>query len=104
MADALNMHALEIDLATERNAGQDGELVGRVDAVDIKAGIGLGIAHFLRVCENAIEIPPGFPHRGQDIIAGAVQNAVDPIDPVARKALAQRLDDRDAARHGGLEP
>ena len=45
----------------------------------------------------------GLAHRGQDVVAGAVEDAVDAADPVAGQALAQRLDDRDAAGHRGLE-
>src|SRR3546814_10073159 len=36
--------------------------------------------------------------RGQDIVAGAVEDAVDAGDLVRGRALAHALDDRDAAR------
>ena len=53
-------------------------------------------------------------HFGQDIIGGAVENAVNPFDPVGRCTVPQSLDHRDAtgnrrfiaqgevARFGGL--
>ena len=38
VADALDMDAGEIDLGAEGDAGQDGELVRGVDAVDVEVG------------------------------------------------------------------
>ena len=79
------------------------ELVGGVDAVDVEAGIGLGVARRLRFGEHDVEVAAGLAHGGQDVVAGAVEDAVEPAHPVADQALAQRLDDRDAARHRRLE-
>ncbi len=42
-------------------------------------------------------------HAGEDVIAGAVEDAVDARQRVADEALAQRLDDRDAAGDRGFE-
>ena len=56
----------------------------------------------LRLGEHVGELAPGLAHRGQDEVAGAVEDAVDPRLG-CRPALAQRLDDRDAARDRGLE-
>ncbi len=83
--------------------GQHGELVGGVDAVDVEAGIGLGIARRLRLGQHDVEVAAGLAHGGEDIVAGAVEDAVEPRHPVADQALAQCLDDRDAARHRRLE-
>ena len=103
VADALGMHGLEVGPAAERQRRQQGELVRRIDAVDVEARIGLGIAQTLRFGEHLVERAPALAHVGEDVVAGAVQDAVDPLDPVAGQALAQGLDDRDAAGHGGLE-
>ncbi len=72
-------------------------------SIDIEARIGLGVAQRLRLRQHVVEIAPGLAHFAQDVVAGAVQNAVDAADLVAGEALAQRFDDRDAAGHGGLE-
>ena len=42
-------------------------------------------------------------HPRQNVIAGAVQDAIDALDRIAGETLAQRLDDRDAAGDRGLE-
>ena len=97
------MHAGEIDLGAERGAGQHGELVRGVDAVDVEAGIGLGIARRLRLGQHGVEVAAGLAHRGQDVVAGAVEDAVEAPHAIADQAFAQCLDDRDAARDRRLE-
>ena len=42
-------------------------------------------------------------HAGEDVIAGAVEDAVDARDLIAGEAVAQRLDDRNAAGNRRLE-
>src|SRR3546814_11349823 len=56
----------------EREAGEDRELVRGVDAVDIEARIGLGIAQRLRLGEVVAEISAFAFHLGKDELAGAV--------------------------------
>ena len=83
MANALDMHAGEIDLGAESGTGQHRELVGGVDAVDVEARISLGVARRLRFAQHDVEIAAGLAHRRQDVIAGAVEDAVEPAHPVA---------------------
>ena len=66
--------------------------------------IGLGVTQLLRVGQHLGEFPPALAHLRQDVVAGAVQDAGDAGDAVAGQALAQRLDDGDAAGHRRLEP
>ena len=101
--DALGVDRSGRGRAAERQRRQQGELVGGVDAVDVEARVGLGVAQRLCLLEHALEIAPALAHGRQDIVAGAVQDAIDAPDPVAGQALAQGLDDRDAARDRGLE-
>ena len=68
-----------------------------------KLGIGLGVAQLLRVGQNLGEFAAAFAHLGQDVVAGAVQDAGDGADAVARQALPQRLDHRDTAGDRGFE-
>ena len=97
------MDAGEIDLGAEGRAGQHRELVRGIDAVDVEARIGLGVARGLRLGQHDVEVAPGLAHRRQDVVAGAVEDAVEALHAVADQALAQRLDDRDAARDRRLE-
>ncbi len=101
-ADALDVHGREIDARAESHAGEDRELVRGVDAVDVEAGIGLGVAELLRVGQHVGERLARFAHPGEDVVAGPVEDAVDAAQPVARQPLADRLDDRNAARDGGF--
>ena len=82
--------------------GEDGELVGGVDPVDIEAGIGLGIAQALGIGQHIGEFAARLAHGRQDVVAGAVEDAVDALDAIGGQALAQGLDDGDAAGHGRL--
>jgi hypothetical protein len=74
-----------------------------VHAFDVEGRVGLGVAQALRLFQHHVEVQPLVAHLGQDEVGGAVDDAGDPLDAVGRQALAQRLDDRDAAGHGGLE-
>ena len=103
MADAFDMDRFEIDLSAERQGRQDRQLMCGVDTVDIETGIGLGIALGLGLGQHLIELAPGVAHFRQDVIAGAVEDAVDPGNGVGRQPFAQPLEDRNAARHGRLE-
>ena len=46
--DALDVDRVRVDLGAEGERGQDRELVGRVEAVDVEGRIGLGVAELLR--------------------------------------------------------
>ena len=41
--------AVAVDLRAEGDAGQDGELVRRVEPLDVEARIGFGVAELLRL-------------------------------------------------------
>ena len=101
--NALDIDRVRIDLGAEREAGQDRELVRGVVALDVEGRIGLGIAEPLRVLQAVGERQLLPLHAREDVIAGAVEDAVDAREASCRPALAQRLDDRDAARDRGLE-
>ena len=95
--------ASNVDRPAERQRRQDRQLVRGIDAVDVEARVGLGVAQLLRLGQHLGELAAALAHRGQDVVAGAVQDAGDAADAVAGQALAQRLDDRDAAGHRRLE-
>jgi len=77
--------------------------VGGVEAFDVEGGVGFGIAQALGVHQAGLEGQAFEFHAGEDVVAGAVENARQPRDAVAGERLAQRLDHRDAAGRRGLE-
>ena len=103
LPDAFDVDGGEIDRRAEGDGGQDRQLVRGIDAVDVEAGIGLGIAQSLGIGQHVGEVAAGGPHLRQDVVAGAVENAVDLRHGIAGQTFAQPLDDRDAAGHRRLE-
>src|SRR5947208_1681271 len=103
VADPLGIDAAEIDRAAKGDAREDRELVRGIDTVDVEAWIGFGITELLRLGEDLGKFAAGLAHRRQDVVRGAVEDAVDARQAIAGEALAQRLYDRDAARHRSLE-
>ena len=101
--DAFDVDLVERDVGAEGEAGQQGQLVGGIEAADVERRIGFGVALGLRLLQHVGERAALLLHRGQDVIAGAVEDAVDARDLVADQRLAQRLDDRDAAGDRRLE-
>ncbi len=56
------MDAGEIRPGAERRAGQDRELVRGIDAVDVEARVGLGVARRLRLGQHDVEGAAGLAH------------------------------------------
>ena len=67
------------------------------------AGSSLRVTERLRFGEHVGEFPPLLAHGGQDVVAGAVEDAGDAVHGIGGEALANGLDDRDAASDRGLE-
>ncbi len=103
LRDALGVGAVELHRDAEGDRRQDGELVRGVDALDVEGRVGFGVAQPLRFLQHVVEGRALVAHLGQDEVAGAVDDAGQPLDAVGGEALAQRLDDGDAARHRRLE-
>ena len=102
-ADALDIDLVELQRDAEGDGGQDGQLVSGVDALDVESRIGLGVAQRLRLGQHLREVAALVAHLGQNEVGGAVDDARHPFDAVAGQALADRLDDRDAAGDRRLE-
>ena len=103
LGDALGVGAVELHRDAEGDRRQDGELVRGVDALDVEGRIGLGVSQFLRLLQDVFKRRTLVAHLGEDEIAGAVDDAGQPLDAVGGEAFAQCLDDGDAARHSRLE-
>ncbi len=76
--------------------------MGRVIAFDVESRIGFGIAEPLGFLQAGLEGQAFLLHLGQDVVAGAVHDAVDAGNRVAGQRFAQRLDDRNTAGNSGL--
>ena len=85
--DALDVDLLEVELGAEGEARQDGELVRGVEAADVEGRIGLGVAQRLRLRQHIAERAVLVGHRRQDVVAGAVEDAVDAPHLVGRQRL-----------------
>ena len=101
--DALDIDRVRIDADAEGEARQDRKLLRGVVALDVERRIGLGVAEPLRLLQALGERQLLPLHAREDVVAGAVEDAVDARDRVAGKPLAQRLHDRDGAADRGLE-
>jgi hypothetical protein len=100
--------ALVVDLAgrhpgAEGDRGDDGGLGGGVVALDVGGGVGLGVAQGLRLGQRLGVGGTRLGHPREDVVRGAVDDAHDPVDPLAGQGLPQRADERDAAADRRLE-
>ena len=106
---AASMWAPKASDASKRKFGS------RVVAVDVGAGVGLRVAQLLRLLEDGRKVYAAPLDLGKDVVAGAVEDAEEGKDPVARDTFAQDGVDgnssADACLHGegdagfpGLEP
>ncbi len=100
--DALDVDRIEAQRHAEGERGQDHQLVGGINALHVEGRIGLGVTQQLCLDQDIGEVAALVAHLAENEIAGAVDDAGQPADPVCGKAFAQRLDDGNAAGHRGL--
>jgi len=74
-----------------------------IDAFDVEGWIGFGVAQALGFLEHLVEGQAVVAHLGEDEVGRAVDDAGRPFDAVGGQALAQCLDDGDAAGHRRFE-
>ncbi len=100
--DPLAVHGLDRHARVEGEAREDGGLLRGVVALDVGRGIRLRVAELGGGREGLVEAEPVRVHLVQDVVGRAVDDAEDPLDPVAREAVAEGPDDGDRAGHRGL--
>src|SRR5438876_1165542 len=93
---------LRVDPKAMRDRGEDADLVRGVMAVNVERWLGFGVAESLCNGKDVVEIRALEFHSGQDVIASAVDDAVETGDTIADQPFAQHFDDRDAAGDAGL--
>ena len=91
LVDPFFVYPLVLERNSECDCRQDCELVRRVGAVNIERRISFGVAEALSFFQNFLEISAAFPHRAQNVVARAVDNARKPLDAVARKRFRAAL-------------
>ena len=101
-ADAAHGHGRVGVIDPVGQADEQGQLVGRIMAVDVQGGIGFGVAQLLGLFEGHIEVQAVGGHLGQDVVAGAVEDAHQGRDAVAGQAGAQGLHHGHGAGNTGL--
>ena len=74
-----------------------------IEAANIERRIGLGIALLLRLFQHVGKASALLLHQGEDVIAGAIEDAVNARDVVALQALADHLHHGNSAGHCALE-
>src|SRR5437879_3495659 len=85
-----------------RERSQDTDFVEGVVAVDVQRRFGLGVTLALGFLEHRIEFGALAFHAREDVIAGAVDDAVKVRYAIPDKPSPQRFDDGNAAAHAGL--
>ena len=98
-ADAFDVNLLRVHPESVRERGEDANLVHRVEAIDVERRFDFGVAEPLSVGERLGEFGAFEFHASEDVIAGAVDDAIEARDAIADQSFAQDLDDRDTSRH-----
>ncbi|MDT4853606.1 hypothetical protein FQZ97_878770 [compost metagenome] len=80
LGNAFHVRAVELHRHAERDRAHQRDLVRGIDALDVKRGIGLGVAQLLRFLQDRVEIQALVAHLRQDEVGGAVDDAGDPLD------------------------
>src|SRR5208282_1458917 len=101
--DAFGVDLLGFQQHSERKAYQQAELVCGIVAFDIQRGVRLGNAAALRIRQRTFELDAMLAHRGENRIAGTVDDPVDGALAIAGQSLAKRANNRDTAADARLE-
>ncbi len=102
-AHALAVDGIKGDVRVEGELGKDRGLGCRVEGLDIGGRIGLGVAECLGLREHRRVVSALLIHLGEDEVRRAVDDAEDLAHPITDETLAQRAQQRDRPRNGGLD-
>ena len=102
VADAFGMDAARFDPEAVGQRCEDSNLVSGVVAVDVERRFSFGVAQALSIGQDIRELGPLELHPGEDVVAGAIDDAGDARDPVSGEGFPERLDDGNAPGDGGF--
>src|SRR5438045_2405712 len=102
VADAHDRDFRSADGVAKSNAGQDGNLVARIKAVDVQAGIRLSVAGRLRLFQSMRKLNAMLFHLRKNVVARAVHNSVNGLDAVCGERLRDRTDYRHSSCDRGF--
>ncbi len=88
LRDAFGVDRIDVNRHPERDRRQNRELVCRVDTFYVECRVRFGIAEPLRLAERSVEGDPTRAHLGQDKVAGAVDDARNPLDPIGSQSFS----------------
>ena len=88
-ADPLGVDLGKLQRNTERNGGQNGQLVGCINTFYVEGGVRFRVTQRLRFCQHVIKGPATLFHFGEDEVAGAIDNARQPVHMVRGQAFTQ---------------
>ena len=100
--NALGRDLCRVEAFAEGDGGEQGQFRTGVETVHVGRRIGLGVTEPLGFGEHGFKRRPVLFNLGQDVIAGAVQDAEECLDAVTADALAQGGVNRDTAADGGF--
>ena len=98
------MNLARFDRDAESQRDQQAQLVGSIMAADIQRGIGFGQSAALGLGQHVGEFGPALSHRGQNIVASAVDDPIYGPLPISGQCFTQRPDDRNATADTGFKP
>src|SRR4029077_20400417 len=86
------------------HSSQDAELVARVLSIDVECGVRLGEARLLSFCQRFIKFDAPAFHLCEDVVGGAVQNAVHGTQTIARRGFMDNTQNGNTPSDTGFEP
>ena len=101
-ADAFGVDVRRRDALAERQRRQQRQLRSRIKTVDIRARIRFRVSQALRFGQHRREVRTVAFDLGEDVVAGAVQDAVQRLHAIPGDAFPQHGVDRNSAGDTGL--
>ena len=83
--------------------GEQGQLLRRINTLDVKRRIGFGVTQFLRCFEDVSEVEALIAHVAEDVIRRAVDDARNREELIRHQAFFDAANDRNAAPHAGFK-
>ena len=102
-ADGVAGDCIRLHDGAQADAGENDQLGAGVVAIHIVGGVGFGKAGLLRPGEGFGKRDAFALQLGEDVVAGAVEDAADLVETIAGEAFLQGVDDGNAAGDRGPE-